>query len=211
MPWQRVTKCRLPVKKASAVSGWSKGALFLASQNSMSAGLLTLGTGGELQTVHGPTGFAPDAVPSKPSRRPTGDLDLEKFFTSSRLARSKNRFQWFGRKELRKADHFKQQPAEQQNSDSQSERFSSSGIAVGAARSAAKPEARHWPSRAMTIKVVLKYQGSFSSPPGVARGERCTRNSPQCLHLMAASWIVFGAKGAFFHGDIVSAAAILRS
>jgi hypothetical protein len=50
--------------------------------------------------------------------------------------------------------------------------------------------------RAMTMKVVRKYQGSAS----VARRGfwEASRNSPQCLHFTAASWISSAQKGQVF-------------
>ena len=49
---------------------------------------------------------------------------------------------------------------------------------------------------AITIEDVLKYQGSFSA--AWLGGLELSRNSPQCLHFMAASWISSAQKGHVF-------------
>jgi hypothetical protein len=49
---------------------------------------------------------------------------------------------------------------------------------------------------AMMMKVVRKYQGSFS--PARRGFLEASRNSPQCLHFMAASWISSAQKGQVF-------------
>ncbi len=51
----------------------------------------------------------------------------------------------------------------------------------------------------MTTKALLKYQGSFFCAMGWG-GVLPSRNSPQCLHLMASSWISSAQKGHFFIG-----------
>lgn len=49
---------------------------------------------------------------------------------------------------------------------------------------------------AITIEDVRKYQGSFTS--AWLGGFEPSRNSPQCLHFMAASWISSAQKGHIF-------------
>jgi len=49
---------------------------------------------------------------------------------------------------------------------------------------------------AITMKVVLKYHGNFAWATGWFG--KSNRNSPQCLHLIASSWISSAQKGHFF-------------
>lgn len=52
------------------------------------------------------------------------------------------------------------------------------------------------------MKGVRKYQGSFSSL--TSGWAEAARNSPQCLHFIASSWIDSAQKGHFFHYSLSS-------